>query len=182
MKKLVAVLGSDRAGSVSKKVADSVIQGAKDNNCQVVIYDTLQMNIKGCRGCGACRANGTDCVIQDDMQKYYEDLKTCDALLITAPNYYSQIAGHMMTYMNRHYCLTNADRTSRLPKGIKLITVYSQGAPEGYEKYVDNYNWYTGLFTSKGMELVRSIDVGGNSDLSENSMIITEAYKAGKSI
>ena len=166
MKKLVVVLGSPREGSVSTMLADEAIRGAKEAGYEVVTYDAWEMNIKGCKGCGCCRAGGIDCVIQDDMQAYWKDLHTCDALLVTAPNYYATVAGHVITFMNRHYCLTNADRTERLKPGIKFGAIFTQGAPEGFDsKYKENYDWFVGTFTSKGMELAGEIIAGGGSDL-----------------
>lgn len=180
--KLISVLGSSRENSVSKKVANKVIEGAKAKGYEVVIYNENDMNVKGCTGCGCCRKNGTDCVIQDDMQKYYKDLHTCDALLITAPNYYSQVAGNMITFMNRHYCMNNADKTSRLKKGIKLIGIFAQGAPTDYPKYIPNYDWYLDTFTSKGMDLVCNMIIGGDMDTSPNSNIMKQAFEVGSTL
>ncbi len=182
MKKLVAVLGSSRAQSASKKVAMEIIRGAKENAYEVVIYETFQMELKGCIGCGSCRRNGTDCIIHDGMEDYYNELHHCDALLITSPNYYSQVSGQMITFMNRHYCMTNQDRSSRLQPGIQLIGVFAQGAPENYEKYQANYDWYLSLFTAKGMELAGKIVVGGDSDLKENGAIMKKAFSIGKNL
>lgn len=166
MKKLVVVLGSPRTGSVSTMLANEAVRGAKDAGYEVITYDAWDMNIKGCMGCGGCRTNGTDCVIQDDMQAYFKDLYTCDALLVTAPNYYATAAGHMITFMNRHYCLTNADRTQKLKPGIKFGAIFTQGAPEGMNpKYQENYDWFVETFTGKGMELVGEIVAGGKSDM-----------------
>ena len=166
MKKLVVVLGSPRPASVSTMLAEEAIKGAKAAGYDVVVYNAWEMNIKGCQGCGACRANGIDCVIDDDMKAYFKDLHSCDALLVTAPNYYSTVAGHVITYMNRHYCLTNPDRSQRLPEGIKFAAIFTQGAPENaVPAYKANYDWFTGTFTSKGMECVGTIVAGGGSDM-----------------
>lgn len=177
--KLVAVLGSSREGSKSKAVAQRIIDSAKAKGAQVEIYEIDKMNLKGCVGCGSCRKNGTDCVLNDDMKDYFKSLHSCDSLLITAPNYYSMPAGQMITFMNRHYCLTNADRTQRLHPGIRLAAVFAQGAPQDYPKYVPHYDWYLSTFTGKGMELVGSITVGGDSDISENGDIMTKAEEIG---
>lgn len=166
MKKLIVVLGSPRTGSISTMLAEEAIRGAKEAGYEVITYDAWEMNIKGCRGCEGCRTNGSDCVIQDDMQEYFKELHTCDALLITAPNYYATVAGHVITFMNRHYCLTNADRSQRLNPGIKFGAIFTQGAPEAFSsQYKGNYDWFAETFTSKGMELVGEIIAGGGSDL-----------------
>ena len=179
--KLIAVLGSARQDSVSGKVAQRIIDGASEQGVETVIYHVNDMELKGCRGCGACRKNGTDCVIQDDMQQYYKDLHTCDVLLVASPNYYSQITGPMITFLNRHYCMSGADSQSRLEPGKKVIGVFSQGAPEEMKRYDSAYDWYLSCF-QRHMELAGKIVAGGNSDLSEGGKIMTEAYELGKSL
>lgn len=179
MKKLVAVLGSTRPGSVSMKVALEFIKGAQEAGYEPVVFRANEMNIRGCEGCGSCRKNGTDCVINDDMQKYFREIHTCDALLVTAPNYYSQVAGPMITFMNRHYCLSNPDKSTRLEKSISFSAVYSQGAPESMPKYPPIYEWYSQTFISKGMDRHYIQIIGGDSDI---EAVCQKAYNAGKNL
>ena len=179
MKKLVAVLGSSRENSVSSAAAKQFIKGAEDAGYEAEIFYANDMEIKGCTGCGSCRKNGTDCVIEDDMQKYYKALHVCSALLVTSPNYYANIAGPMITFMNRHYCMNNPDKSSRLQPGIKVAGIFAQGAPESYEKYPEKYDWYLSTFTSKGMELAGKLIIGGDSDR-ESAM--KKAYEMGRNL
>lgn len=178
--KLVAVLGSGREASVSEKAARRFIEGAKSAGYDdVAVFRANDMSVKGCMGCGSCRKNDTDCVIEDDFQRYLSELKICDALLVTAPNYYSQIAGPMITFMNRHYCLTRADKTQRLKPGKKIFGIFAQGAPENYPKYPSVYEWYMSTFTGKGMNSYGMMIIGGDSDISAK---LEEAYEKGKSL
>ena len=177
MKKLIAVLGSSRPGSISMKAAEAFIKGAEEAGYSTVVFNGNDMNLKGCTGCKSCRSNGVDCVINDDMRNYLNELHSADALLITSPNYYAQIAGPMITFMNRHYCLSNPDKTSRIKNGIKLSAIFSQGAPKDYPKYTPVYDWYTGTFISKGMNLYFKRVIGGDSDL---DAVCLEAYNAGR--
>lgn len=178
--KLVAVLGSSREHSVSRRIAQRVIDGALEQGAQLALYESNTLRPDGCTGCGCCRKNGTDCIIQDGMQAYYRDLHDCDALLVSAPNYYSQIAGPMITFMNRHYCMTNPDRTSRLQPGIRLVGVFAQGAPENYPKYQPTYDWYLSTFLSKGMTLAGKLVAGSDSDLTTEGALLTQAYELGR--
>lgn len=170
--KILAVLGSTREGSRSLKVAKEILRIAENNGCQVKIYDINSINLKGCVGCGICRKNGIDCVQNDGLKEYFNDLHKCDVLLISGANYYSMPCGQMITFMNRHYCLKDSNKNIRLEKGKKLISVFSQGAPENYPKYVPNYEWYLNAFTSNGMELIKQITIGGDSDLSDDGEIM----------
>lgn len=180
--KVVAVIGSPRANSSSAKVVNQVLDGARAAGHEVVVYDINKMNINGCMACGYCRANNADCIQNDDMKKYFEDLHSCGALIVSSPNYYSQIAGPMITFMNRHECIAKAGRKTRLTPGIKLIGVFAQGAPESYGKYADNYKWYMATFLAKEMKSEGMIVVGGDSDLSPEGKIMTEAYDMGKNL
>ena len=180
--KITAVLGSPRDASVSTRIAMRLIEGARDAGHKVKIHKINEMDILGCHGCGCCRKYDTDCVIEDDMEEYFKDLRESEALILTSPNYYSHVAGPMITFMNRHYCLLDKDKNPRLPREIKLVCVFAQGAPAGYEKYLPNYDWYISTFTAKNMELAGQIIAGGDSDVSEEGEIMTKAYALGKSL
>lgn len=177
--KITMVLGSPRRDGVSTRLAMSFADGAKEAGHDVKIYNVNEMELMGCQACGCCRKYDSDCVVQDDMEEYFRDLRESEALVITSPNYYSQIAGPMITFMNRHYCLLDKEKNPRLEDRKKLFAFFAQGAPEGYEKYIPNYEWYIGTFTSKNMELVKQLTAGGNSDV---EALLKEAYEAGKAL
>ncbi|MDO4485392.1 MAG: flavodoxin family protein [Bacillota bacterium] len=177
--KITMVLGSPREDSVSTKLAMRFAEGAEESGHEIKIYKVNEMEMLGCQACGCCRRHDTDCVIEDDLTGYFEDLRESGALVITSPNYYSQVTGPMITFMNRHYCLMDKDRKPRLVDRKKLYAFFAQGAQEGYEKYIPNYEWYVGTFTSKNMELVKQITAGGDSDV---DAMCAEAYEAGKSL
>lgn len=178
--KLVVVLGSGRTGSLSERAAKRFIEGAKTVGYdQIVVFRANDMNIKGCKGCGECRKNDIDCIIDDDFGNYLKELKSCDALLVTASNYYSQVCGQMITFMNRHYCLSRPNKTQRLECGKKIYGIFAQGAPEDYPKYPSVYEWYMNTFSGKGMDLNGFFIIGGDSDISAK---LEEAYNAGKTI
>lgn len=179
--KLVAVLGSSRPDSVSDKLAEQVMEGARSKGYETKVYHVNDMNLKGCRGCRMCRSREIDCIINDDMKKYFEDLRECEVLLVASPNYFSQVTGPMITFMNRHYCMSRSDSTSRLPAGKKLVGVFSQGAPEAFPRYETVYDWYLSLF-ERHMSLAGKIVAGGDTDLSDDGEKMKEAYALGASL
>lgn len=182
MKKLIAVLGSSRKNSVSYGVAAEVIRAAEENGYKVISYYPGLMNLKGCLGCGSCKRAETDCVVQDDMQAYFKELHSCDAVVMAVPNYFGQPAGHMITFMNRHYCMTGPDRKSRLKPGIKAVGIFSQGAPSSMSAYQGGYDWYLDCFSRLGMEIAGSITVGAGTEPSEYSQLMCKAYELGKGL
>lgn len=177
--KITVALGSPRLESISNNMAMKFVEGAKENGHEVVIYNINEMDVMGCQACGLCRKYDKDCVVEDDLADYFNDLRESGALVITAPNYYSQIAGPMITFMNRHYCLSDIDKQPRLADTKKLYAFFAQGAPEGFERYMPNYEWYISTFTMKNMELEKMLICGGNSDV---EAFMEEAYQAGKNL
>lgn len=177
--KITMVLGSPRKDSISTSIAMSFADGAREAGHEVKIYNVNELDMMGCQACGSCRKYDTDCVVEDDMREYFKDLRQSGALVITSPNYYSQIAGPMITFMNRHYCLLDKEKNPRLEDCKKLFAFFAQGAPEGYERYIPNYEWYISTFTSKNMELVKYIAAGAGSDV---EAMRNEAYEEGKAL
>ena len=177
--KITMVLGSPRENSISTQMAERFAEGAAENGHEVVTYKINEMEVLGCQACGCCRKYDTDCVIEDDMEGYFEDLRESEVLVVTSPNYYSQITGPMITFMNRHYCLMDKDKNPRLEDTKKVYGFFAQGAPEGFERYMPNYEWYMSMFTTKNMELGKMLICGGNSDV---DAFLEEAYQAGKAL
>lgn len=182
--KVVAVLGSPRMDSASSAIAKEVLRGAKDAGHEVVIYNLNDMNVKGCQACGACKKNWCDCVLNDDLKPYWKDLHDCGALILSAPNYCSQINGPMITFMNRHYCLMmskDGKGVARVHSGIKLVGVFSQGWNKE-DAYLDTYKWFLGDFEARDMKLQDILVHAGDMPYDEGSEIMKRAYDLGKTL
>lgn len=179
--KVVAVFGSPRENGSSSILVKEVLRGAADAGHEVVTYEINKMNVSGCQGCGYCRKNSTDCRIDDDLKNYWKDLKECGALIVSSPNYYSQVAGPMITFMNRHYCLTDSEGKCRLPEGKKLVGVFSQGNSNP-DAYKDRYDWYLGTFLKRKMTLAGLLIHADENPISKDSDLMKQAYEIGKSL
>lgn len=175
--KITMVLGSPRQDSISTKMAMKFAEGAQENGHEVVTYNINEMDVMGCQACGLCRKYDQDCVLEDDLADYFVDMWESDVLVITSPNYYSHPVGPMITFMNRHYCLMDKEKQPRIKDTKKLYAFFAQGAPEGFERYKPNYEWYTGVFEKFNFNLEKMLICGGNSDVED---FVEEAYKAGK--
>lgn len=179
--KVIAVYGSNRKDSQSEIVLDEMVRGAKEAGHEVAVYHIPALHIYGCLACGQCQKNSCDCVIEDGLKDYWKDLHTCGALLLSAPNYMGQVSGQMISFMNRHYCLSS-NRVGRLKNPVKLAGVFAQGAPVAAGIYDSSYNWYLSVFTGSGMTLADRIVVGAGSDLSDGGEILKKARQIGKNL
>jgi multimeric flavodoxin WrbA len=176
--KVVAVLGSPNEKGNSSTLAREILRGAADAGHQTVLYEINKMNIRGCQGCGFCRNNHTDCKIDDDLKAYWKDLQECGALIVSSPNYYSQVAGPMITFMNRHYCLSDKNGVSRLRAGIKLIGVFSQGNGDA-DAYRAQYDWYLGTFLKRDMIPAGVFVHTGEKPIEPDDEMMRRAYHTG---
>jgi multimeric flavodoxin WrbA len=179
--RVVAVLGSPREESFSSTLAREVLRGAADAGHKVTIYKVNKMDVKGCQGCRACKDHNVDCILQDDLQPYWKDLHESGALVVSSPNYASQVCGPMITYMNRHYCLLDADWKVRVHAGIKLVGVFSQGNGNP-ETYRAQYEWYLGDFQNRDMVLVDTLIHTSRQALTADHELMCRAYSVGKNL
>jgi multimeric flavodoxin WrbA len=179
--KVVAVIGSPRETSFSSTLAREVLRGAADAGHQVIIYEMNKMDVKGCQACRHCKENDSDCIVKDDLIPYWKDLHECGALLVSAPNYASQVCGPMITFMNRHYCLLDPGWKVRVHPGIKLVGVFSQGN-DNPEAYTAQYAWYLGDFQNRDMALVDTLIHAGDQPLMPDGELMCRAYNIGKNL
>ena len=180
--KAIVVYGSNRSNSTSKAVVTKVLEGAKAAGYDEIIeFDSMKMNFKGCINCATCKKNGIDCILNDDLKDFFKEIHTADALIVSSPNYMSSIAGPMITFMNRHCCMKDKDGNSRLGKDVKLISVYSQGAPVELEQYEKNYEWYHKCLLGMGYKDAGKFVVRGPMP-AEDAEIWKAAFEAGKAL
>ena len=179
--KIVAVIGSPRKDGSSTKITEAILKGAREAGHEIREYRINEMNIMGCQACRTCKENGIDCVLDDDLKPYWKDLHEADLLIVSAPNYCSQVCGPMITYMNRHFCIISKDGQTTLEPGkTKLIGVFAQGGPvEAGNRADQNYDWFLGDFLARKTVLLKKIVVGRNSDLDKE---IRDAYELGRSL
>lgn len=179
--KVIFAYGSTRPNSVGQAVLRKMADSAKAAGHTVLSYDLTQP-LEGCRGCGVCRATEKNCCRQDALQGYFEELFTADQLVICAPMYMGQAAGQCITFMNRHYCLKNKAKENRLPGGIHVNVVFTQGAPADYPAYRAAQEWYFNSLVRYGLEPGECKTIGGDSDLSKTGPIMTWAENWGKNL
>ena len=179
MRKLIAVNASPHRDGGCSKLLAAVCEGAEAVGYAIVRYDLNDMNVRGCQGCGTCKGEGIDCVLEDDLKPYWAQLHTVDALAIAAPNHCSLVNGTFLTYMARHYCLLTPD--CRLHPGIQLIGCFSQGR-EDLEIYRDHYDMILRDFENRDM--VRHAMLVFSPRLAEDRQraILEQARRAGSTL
>lgn len=99
-------------------------------------------NISPCIDCRACRRM-SGCIISDGMQMVYDELKTCNNVVIASPIYFSELTGALLnigsrlqTYFSAQY-FRKEKPTLSLKKGAVLLAGGGTGKPQkAYETAV----------------------------------------------
>lgn len=124
MKKSVLVLkSSPRDGGNSAVLADQVAAGAAAAGAQVKQIFLHGKEIKPCQACDHCADTGV-CIIDDDMQAIYPEIKAADALVLASPIYWFTYNAQLKTCIDRWYALWNGDNRIFCGKRIGIVLAY----------------------------------------------------------
>jgi multimeric flavodoxin WrbA len=101
--KVIAINGSPRTEGNTYQALSMV---GNELNAGGIDFEILHVGhklIHGCRACGKCAMNkDEECSIKsDDVNKWIQQLKTADGIIIGSPVYYSGIAGSMKCFLDR---------------------------------------------------------------------------------
>ncbi len=184
MSKLLAFIGSPRKNGNIDTIVKEIVKGALDNQIDSKIYYLNEMNIRPCQSCFYCKKSENDhCVIKDDLQNVYKEIKEADYLILSSPVYIYQISGILKNLLDRLYPLTDIRHKPRF--GIKkTIFVYSQAAPipfifNRYFKYTEK------SLRAMGIKPIKRITIYGaftKDSAQKNVKLLNKAYSFGKNL
>ncbi|PIU41737.1 MAG: hypothetical protein COS99_04030 [Candidatus Omnitrophica bacterium CG07_land_8_20_14_0_80_42_15] len=100
MKKVLAILGSPRRWGNAELLLEEFLKEFKKKRFTVKKIIVSELNIKPCTNCGRCAKTGR-CVIRDDMDKVYEELKDANCLVIASPIYFTSLPGQLKILIDR---------------------------------------------------------------------------------
>ena len=140
--KVIGFIGSPHKEGNTAWIVNKILEGAKEEGAQTQVWSFSDINIKPCQGCLGCHNGDGGCVIRDDMQKLYDELKDTDALVLGSPVYMGQMSAQAKIFVDR---LSATNHPRFYPKfkkecpAIKLILVFDQGNPDSslFQTYYD---------------------------------------------
>jgi multimeric flavodoxin WrbA len=123
---ILAIAGSPRLDGNSTSLLNLSLDAAREQGHLVELMHAVQMNVRPCMACDACK-RGDSCVVRDGMTEVYAGLDAADALVIATPIHSYTVSGWIKPVVDRCYALSDARGRSRLRKGKKLFVITSQG-------------------------------------------------------
>jgi multimeric flavodoxin WrbA len=136
--KILGISGSHRKGQNSYKLLEESMKGVKEMEpaAETKIVELAGLKIESCiavcSSAGTCGKEPFKCILKDDLQMVFDEMKLADGILIASPRYFF-VPSKLQALIERLYCvnyMTRSENPSILsplidkPFGI-LTTSYS---------------------------------------------------------
>lgn len=178
--KVLAFLGSPRKNGYTASLMNEYLRGLKEKNKNISIKEVFlqKQKIEPCKACNWCKKNGNDkCKIDDDMQKFYKQVKKADIIIFATPIYWFNMSAQMKLFIDRLYALNFKKFPS--DKKIVLLTTFgdTNEKTSGAVNAVNTFN-YIAKFLK--MDFIQSFGRSSEVTKKEWKQTLDEAYLLGK--
>lgn len=168
------------SGSNRKKNCYKILNDLKCEQDKLIFLENT--SIKYCLGCSACTDNLENyCIIEDDMQKIYNDMSKAKNIIIASPIYMNFITGilkNLIDRLNPYFCHSELLKE----KKIYLILVGQLDEEENREIVEDINKYFMGLaefmeFDFRFLRYLSSGDIDTIDDVMKNYKNYEEIIK-----
>jgi multimeric flavodoxin WrbA len=135
--RIIGLAASPRNGGNSEILLDEVLAGAAASGATVEKVRLADLGIKPCQACDACRrVDPSRCVVKDDMQPLYDQLRQADLWVLATPIYWWGPAAQLKLAVDRWYGFPGGYR-SLAGKQAALVVTMGDDVPETARPTVD---------------------------------------------
>lgn len=175
--KIVAILGSPRPQGNSASLAQKFLDAARALGAETKVYLLNQLDFQGCQGCGTCKIDTENCVLEDDLAPVLEAVKGADLLVLASPVYFGDISGQLKCFFDRTYSYANPDFSSRVPAGKKAVVVLVQADPDpaNFDDIFPRYERWLKMFGFDPVYLLRATGVREPGDINRQPVVLEKA-------
>ena len=148
--KAIGYIASPRKQGSTAWAVNKILEAARSEGAETQSLYCGELDISPCKGCLCC-VKCDKCVLNDDMQKVYAELRQADALILGTPVYMGQMTAQAKTFTDRLFAHITPRFSPHFKEGNagkKLILVYTQGNPD-----VNKFQAYYG-YTKKMFQLL----------------------------
>ena len=157
-------------GSNRKENCSRILNDLKEKDDKLI--ELSEMSINYCLGCNACANNLEEyCVIEDDMQEIYEDIKKVNKIVIATPIYMNHITGLLKNVIDRFNPYVSHEELLKR-KTVYLITVGQMSEEENQDiaMNIKEYFESIGEFMEFNVVFLKNFTSGETDD-------VTKTYK-----
>jgi multimeric flavodoxin WrbA len=102
--KIIGILGSMRTDGNTEIMVDHALDVARGKGISTSKITLRDMTIAPCNGCMGCVKTG-ECIIDDDMQEVYRQIREADGIIWASPVYYWSMSGLTKITLDRTFAL-----------------------------------------------------------------------------
>ena len=132
--RIVALQASPNEGGLTASMAKQALSGAARAGAETELVHLCQLSLESCRACdtgwGLCRQEGR-CVIEDDLEAVRAKMAEADAVVISTPVYFGDVAEVLKAFFDRlRRCQFAGPEDARL-SGKYLLGIAAAGGGGG---------------------------------------------------
>jgi len=145
--RVVGINGSGRADGNTAVLVRAILEGAAEAGAETTLFQLAMMDFMGCDGWHGCKEQHR-CVIQDDMQRFYDVAPETDVLVFGSPIYFDHLAWKAKAFIDRLYCYLGPALENYYPNPEARVVValtYGAGGEHSYDAVAD---WVRERFAS----------------------------------
>ena len=126
MSKVVLITGSPRSGGNTGHLASKFEKAAQDAGIEVVKFDAVGLNMRGCYACNGCFQRGA-CVVEQKFNAVADAILEADGVVFAFPVYWYNIPAQIKALWDHFYafCVGQKDLS-----GKKFALLSACGDPE----------------------------------------------------
>lgn len=189
MIKILAIYGSPRRKGNTSELLKKSVEGATESGAQVEELFLRDLKISPCLEIYGCKKTGR-CVIKDDFQSVYDEILSCDGIILASPIFFYMVSAHTKALMDRcqslwvkKYWLNHVpiEKNNNTKKGLFI----SAGATKGKRLFDGALLGIRYFFDAIDVDLWKSLLYRGldfEGDVLNHPHFLQEAYNSGKEL
>lgn len=189
MNPILAIYGSPRRRGNTSLLLQNAVAGAREAGFQVDELVLRDLNMSPCLEIYGCKKTGR-CVIQDAFQDVYDQLLSCEAVMLASPIFFYTVSAHTKILMDRCQSLWVKkywiNKLSYGPESLHKKGLFiSLGATKGKKLFAGALLTVRYFFDTFNAALWRSLLYRGldfEGDVLKHPEFLEEAYDAGKAL
>lgn len=183
--KICVLFGGHKKKGNTATLLEAVLTGAKEKGHEIERLNLVDLEIKPCLGCMACKKEGaTGCIQNDDMPKVVDAVVAADLLIFASPMYWWNVTGPLKTTIDRFFALPFVAATGQSAFAKKkLLLVMTSGQPAMRDGREGLAMIFSKMCSFTGMEWLGIISTGTNDQpMQEQTEVISKARAFGASL
>jgi multimeric flavodoxin WrbA len=186
--RIVAFIGSPRAGGNTEHLVREILRGAQTAGADTAEFVLNELAIRPCQGCDACKTTvlatrpTPRCRIQDDMQPLYDEVLDADALVIGTPIYFWGPSAQTKAFLDRLYGIdVEGVREKLAGKRLLLTCAFADSDPATADNAVNMLRTGAEWFKMSFFDPVLAI-ASARGEVAYHTETMQRAYEAGKAL